>query len=874
MSWEGLHFENYKQVLHHFDPAVALVLALTPLQAVYAAGSIEVNSDADTVADDGLCTLREAITNANADSQLYATAGECAAGNGTDTITFAADYTITLVGSQLPPVTSAIIINGDSPAETIIQANALPNTATYRVFQVDAPGDLTLNGLTVRNGIDNGAGGGGIYNAGALTVSNATISANSANNGDGMYNYFSNATLTNVTFSGNSATVSGGGMYNDSSSATLTNVTFSGNSASNGGGMFNFSSSPTLTNVTFSGNSASVGGGMYNDSSSPTLKNTIIANSSGGDCVNNGSTLNASSSNNLIEGTGADACGLTDGGNGNIIGVDPNLDATLADNGGSTQTHALLNGSPAINAGDNATCATTDQRDITRAGKGPNCDIGAYEYLDSVAPTVLSIVRADPNPTSAATVHFIVTFSEPVTGVDAADFKLANTVQTGASIAGVTPVSASVYTIAVNTDQNGTIRLDIPATATIMDLWPNALVVPYTGGQTYTVSKGNAPTVPVLNTPLNNALVTSTPTLDWNDSSQVMALTVNPWSYEVNITATGGYNETFNTAGNADPLLGLGDSSLTIQPIDALPANTIFYWKVRSYNDQGQYSAWSLTRTFRTSLATPVLNVPANGSTLNNKRPDFEWDSVDGATSYTIQILRTGAAPITATIMAPRFTYTPAADLLQGTTYTWKVKANGANAGLYSALSTFTTSVNPPTTPVLASPANGALVLSTAPQTLVWKASSNTPLSYEVEYANNSTFTGATFVSTTVAAPTVQLLIGALSPGRTYYWHVRSWSGAGATGLHSVWSTVWTIKVKFVAPMLTSPVSGATGVGIRPTFTWSSAGNGLWTSYTLQVANNSAFTLGLRSFTINAPTTTYTIPNSLPALTPGSSIGA
>ena len=94
--------------------------------------------------------------------------------------------------------------------------------------------------------------------------------------------------------------------------------------------------------------------------------------------------------------------------------------------------------------------------------------------------------------------NFTVTFSEPVTGVDAADFTLANAVLMGASIVSVTPVSTSVYTVTISTDQNGIIRLDVPTTATIMDFVWNALTQPYSSGQTYTVSKGNAPTVPVL----------------------------------------------------------------------------------------------------------------------------------------------------------------------------------------------------------------------------------------------------------------------------------------------------------------------------------------------------------------------------------------
>ncbi|MBI5954215.1 MAG: hypothetical protein HY865_21370, partial [Chloroflexi bacterium] len=107
-----------------------------------------------------------------------------------------------------------------------------------------------------------------------------------------------------------------------------------------------------------------------------------------------------------------------------------------------------------------------------------------------------------------------------------------------------------------------------------------------------------------------------------------------------------------------------------------------------------------------------------------------------------------------------------------------------------------------------------------------------------------------------------------LLPGRTYYWRVRSWSGINGTGDHSSWSLVRTVKVKFVAPTLTSPASGVTTVPVRPTFTWDEAGNGLWTNFTLQVATNDKFTKGLRNFTINAPATKYTIPNSLPALTP------
>jgi hypothetical protein len=275
------------------------------------------------------------------------------------------------------PATNNTVLSGDigTPGVTgdnsyhIVTGSGTDNTAG-------------LDGFTVTAGnASPSQGGGGMYNnPGSPTLTNVTFSSNRASlNGGGMYNNSgSSPGLTNVTFSGNVAVNSlGGGMYNQNNSPALTNVTFSGNSAYFGGGMYNNTSSPTLTNVTFSGNSAKYyGGGMNNLTSSPTLVNVIITNSSGGDCVNSMASLNAASANNLIE-EAANACGLTDGVDSNIIGADPNL-GPLADNGGSTETHALLPSSPAIDAGDDVSCPTTDQRGVTRP-QGPHCDIGAFE---------------------------------------------------------------------------------------------------------------------------------------------------------------------------------------------------------------------------------------------------------------------------------------------------------------------------------------------------------------------------------------------------------------------------------------------------------------------------------------------------------------
>ncbi len=273
----------------------------------------------------------------------------------------------------------------------------------------------TLNNVTITgNSADSGDGrGGGAYLSAATTFTDSIITDNTAKYGGGIYSYqtnpytllrtnlinnsataagggiynnLSNPAISASFFSGNRANfyLGGGGIYNNESNPILTNVTFSGNSAENsyGGGMLNNNSDPVLTNVTFSANLAGTngGGGMLNtNGSAPILKNTIIANSlGGGDCVNNSSSLN-SSINNLME-DGTNACGLTHGVNGNIVGQDPLLGALL-NNGGNTLTHALQTGSPAINTGTNTGCPIDDQRGTIRP-VGGNCDIGAYEFDD------------------------------------------------------------------------------------------------------------------------------------------------------------------------------------------------------------------------------------------------------------------------------------------------------------------------------------------------------------------------------------------------------------------------------------------------------------------------------------------------------------
>ncbi len=286
------------------------------------------------------------------------------------------------------------------------------------VFLVAQGSALNLENLTIVNGLYHCEDSceirpaGAIHNSGIVTVSNSTFSGNGGDFGGAISNGDANGvgtlTVTNSTFFGNSASI-GGGIDNFSGTVTVTNSTFFGNNAIAGGGaIVNWGtlSTLTVTNSTFAGNSAGFGSAIVNDSGTLNVTNSIFfgnSGTSGGGISNSGTLALAKLINTILaDNIGGNCDGaITDGGhnlddgttcafstaNGSLSNTDPKLNpAGLKDNGGPTQTIALLAGSPAINAGDQTVCATApinnlDQRGYVRPGTGyTNCSIGAYEF--------------------------------------------------------------------------------------------------------------------------------------------------------------------------------------------------------------------------------------------------------------------------------------------------------------------------------------------------------------------------------------------------------------------------------------------------------------------------------------------------------------
>ncbi len=301
---------------------LSLIIGISNLiKPAAAASTITVNTTDDTIVNDSICSLREAVIAANTNSAFNG----CTAGSGTDNIEFASSLPkpitimLTLTGKNEDSsmtgdldITEDVIIVGAGENDSIIDGNG-----SDRVFEVHSGKHLTLSGMTMQNG-NPGAGmdGGGLLVWGRLTLNDSTVTANQ---GSGLSNNGGLVVLTNVHVNNNSSygirnhsvgtltfdggTVSGnsaGGIYNAASTTTLTNLTISENT--NGSGVYNLgNTSPTkmtidLTDI-FTNTTTANGGGVYNSGNFATtnMTNSRISNNTanagsgaGGGIFNNG----------------------------------------------------------------------------------------------------------------------------------------------------------------------------------------------------------------------------------------------------------------------------------------------------------------------------------------------------------------------------------------------------------------------------------------------------------------------------------------------------------------------------------------------------------------------------------------------------------
>lgn len=416
---------------------------------------VKQGEEGDCFSWDTACDLQDALALAEAGDQVWVAAGIYKPTTDTDrTATFLLKSGVAIYGGFAGTETSLTERDWETNLTTLsgdIGTEAVNTDNSYHVVTGSNVNDTTvLDGFTISGGnasaepVPHIYGGGMYISDGNPTLSNLVFHANTAAYGGGMFNSGGNPTLTNVIFSANTTwengtgggmynyqcspvlinvsfsentSLWGGGIYNNYSSPEIINATFFGNIApfgnyGRGGGMYNTYSNPILVNATFSANEARYGGGMFNaESSNPTLTNVtftgnkadISYGNGGGGIKGPGCTIvNAIFWGNIpdqISGTASITFSDIQGGwpgMGNIDN-DPRL-LPLADNGGFTFTHALENGSPAIDAAFPDSCPGTDQRGFPRPidGDGDDdavCDMGAYEYVPLVFIYLPLIVR-------------------------------------------------------------------------------------------------------------------------------------------------------------------------------------------------------------------------------------------------------------------------------------------------------------------------------------------------------------------------------------------------------------------------------------------------------------------------------------------------
>jgi hypothetical protein len=413
-------------------PLTLLCAAVTGLQSFHAA-TITVTD----LNDSGAGSLRQALSDAtDGDTINFSVSGTIMLTS--DQLSVNANIVIDGPGADM------LAVNGDDESRVFYIWSGKTVTisgVTITHGKADLVGDGFFGGgiyndhsaLTVsncilsRNSAD--SGGGTMFNDGrsggraTLLITNSTLDGNETrvSIGGGVLNTARNrgrATLsiTNSTLNGNFARSAGGGIYNDgefdgTARLTVSNSTLSDNSAhSEGGGIYNDGNTGramlSINNSTLSGNSSSFagGGGILNDHATLTVTNSTLSGNSrgrrnGNIILNKQATLEIgdtvlkaeTSNTNILNDRGriisfgynlsSDNGGGVLTGTGDQVNTDPML-GPLQDNGGPTFTHALLSGSPAINAGDPdfTPPPAYDQRGpgFDRVVNG-RIDIGAFE---------------------------------------------------------------------------------------------------------------------------------------------------------------------------------------------------------------------------------------------------------------------------------------------------------------------------------------------------------------------------------------------------------------------------------------------------------------------------------------------------------------
>ena len=522
------------------------------------------------------------------------------------------------------------IYNWEYSSGTLTNVTIKENSATHRgggMYVVDYC-DLTFTDVVFERNTSVGEGGGIFVSNSHPVLTRVRFTGNSsANFGGGMYNSYTHATLNDVIFDGNSA-ISGGGLNNNNSDPALTNNTFTDNSASErGGGLYNYSSDPVLVNVTFKGNTAGTygggisnsggtlqmnhstladnsagifGGGMWLDETNININNSIFwenfAATSGPQIYSNHSGMPIVDTS-IIQNDCPSGAVCT-----NILTGDPTL-GTLGDHGGFTPTIPLLPGSAAIDSGNSATCAPTDQRGISRP-QGIRCDIGAYEADE------IGLIKTSPANQAVLVEDTLTLRWTPSNGLGSYEV-CADTTDNG---------SCDTGWLAAGSTTNHSLTASTLTPGSTYYWQVRALG----GADWYYADNGIwwSFTLNEISPRIDQKLTTSKVSFDWSDIPGAVA-------YKIQLSS----KPDFSTV-----LFNIKSPTSTYTYATALKYNTAYYWRVRPIFSNSKGS-WSSAYRFYSmnALSAPALDSPRHKDYVTSQFTLF-WQGVENGAAYKVVI--------------------------------------------------------------------------------------------------------------------------------------------------------------------------------------------------------------------------------------------
>jgi hypothetical protein len=260
-----------------------------------------------------------------------------------------------------------------------------------------------------------------------------------------------------------------------------------------------------------------------------------------------------------------------------------------------------------------------------------------------------------------------------------------------------------------------------------------------------------------------------------------------------------------------------------------------YYWRVKAKNNFGDEGPWSDTLAFNTKaqIGTPVVLLPANGSTSIALKPQFTWNSLTGAIGYRLQVSKaSNFAELVCDISTTDVNTTLTSNLELSTKYCWRIKAwdSDLDSSSFSSIQNFTTVDLK--APVLQSPTNN-IAFVPINSSFSW-LSADYADSYKIQISKSSTFSTIDFQSTLSSisyTPTSNLEVG-----KKYYWRILSKSGS----IESDWSAVSNFSSDFDITLV-KPTNNSTNIS-RNNIQFGCQKADLADGYVFQAAKDASFT--------------------------------